>query len=243
MKIFSHLKSNWIRYGFETLAVVVGILAAFALENWNEERKERNQTTLFLDHIASNLEEDLEEIHRLKHYGDSAIMIADSILGFFKNRSFDEEYTTRSISFLIVEKRFQVNRSGMDALINSGSLDLLSPSLTYLLQRYYALCGKLAERQEISNGFIQNKYETHWYDHYVEATRTTDYYGIRKKYADDPRPEYRIKEERIMNDAKMEVLVLIRLVHSESEKELYIQLIESARELKAHIENIISTHN
>ena len=34
MRIFKHLRSDWFRYGFETLAVIVGILAAFALENW-----------------------------------------------------------------------------------------------------------------------------------------------------------------------------------------------------------------
>ena len=39
MKIFKYLRSEWFRYGFETLAVVIGILAAFALENWNEERQ------------------------------------------------------------------------------------------------------------------------------------------------------------------------------------------------------------
>ena len=241
MKIFTHLKSNWIRYGFETLAVVIGILAAFALENWNEERKERNQTTLFLDHIASNLEEDLEEIHQLKQHGDRAILIADSLLSFFKKRSFDEDFTTRSLSFLIVEKRFQVNRSGMDALINSGSLDLLSPELTYLLQKYYALCDKLVERQLVSNGLIQNKYESHWYDNYVEATRYTDAYEIREKYTDDPRPEFRISEDLIVNDYKLEILVLIRLVHSEVENELYMQLIKSASDLKVTIEDILST--
>lgn len=35
MRVFKHLRTDWFRYGFETLAVVVGILAAFALENWN----------------------------------------------------------------------------------------------------------------------------------------------------------------------------------------------------------------
>jgi hypothetical protein len=29
MKIFKHLRSDWFRYGFETLAVVVGILVAY----------------------------------------------------------------------------------------------------------------------------------------------------------------------------------------------------------------------
>jgi len=32
MRIFRHLRSEWFRYGFETLAVIIGILAAFALE-------------------------------------------------------------------------------------------------------------------------------------------------------------------------------------------------------------------
>ena len=40
MKIFEHLKTDWFRYGFETLAVIVGILSAFAIDSWDEERKE-----------------------------------------------------------------------------------------------------------------------------------------------------------------------------------------------------------
>ena len=36
MRIFKHLKPEWFRYGFETLAVIVGILAAFAFDNWND---------------------------------------------------------------------------------------------------------------------------------------------------------------------------------------------------------------
>lgn len=39
MSVLKHLKTDWFRYGFETLAVVVGILIAFALENRNEERQ------------------------------------------------------------------------------------------------------------------------------------------------------------------------------------------------------------
>ena len=37
MKIFKHLRSEWFRYGFDTLAVGIGILAAFALEEGNGE--------------------------------------------------------------------------------------------------------------------------------------------------------------------------------------------------------------
>ncbi len=33
MRVFKHLRTDWFRYGFETIAVVVGILVAFALDN------------------------------------------------------------------------------------------------------------------------------------------------------------------------------------------------------------------
>jgi hypothetical protein len=73
MKIIKHIKAEWFRYGFETLAVVVGILAAFALDNWQEDRKTSNQTKIFLQHISSNLSEDLEELHALLEHVDLTI--------------------------------------------------------------------------------------------------------------------------------------------------------------------------
>jgi len=241
MRVFKHLRSDWFRYGFETLAIVVGILAAFALENWKEERQAKGQTTSFLHHIASNIDEDMEELEALMIYVDKSIVRSESLITSFKQSSFDEHEASINIAWLNVEKRFQVNRTGMDALINSGRLDLLSPDITYALQQYYALCDKLAEREAISNGFIQNKYETYHYEHYVEITRMSDVYGILEKYADDPREQYLVSEEELVNDHQLEILVLIRLVHSETEKELYLQLIESAEQLKASIRQILTT--
>ena len=241
MKIFKHLRSDWFRYGFETLAVIVGILAAFALENWNGERQAKNQADIFLHHIASNIDEDIEELQTFLIHLDKTIIRAESLISSFKERSFDEHEATIFIAWLNVEKSFQVNRSGMDALINSGRLDLLTPDLAYALQQYYALCNKLADREAISNGFIQNKYETYHYEHYVESARMSDVYGIPEKYADDPREQYQVSEEKLVDDYKMEILILIRLVHSETEKELYRQLIDSAEQLKVSIRQILSS--
>jgi hypothetical protein len=235
MKIIKHLKTDWFRYGFETLAVVVGILAAFALENWNDERKSADQTFIFLNNISSNLTEDIEELQALMVHVDKSVYRAESLITSFKQGAFNELLATVFIGWLNVEKNFHVNRSGIDALINSGRLDLLSPDLTFALQQYYALCEKLAEREAISNGFIRGKYEPYYFDNYMEATRLGDVYGILDKYEDDPREKYLIKEQTLLDDHRLEILILIRLVHSESEQVLYRRIVKKAEDLKALI--------
>ena len=62
MKIFKHIRSKWFHYGFETLAVVVGILIAFALDNWNDERKQQELELKTLIELKNALQSDLEDI-------------------------------------------------------------------------------------------------------------------------------------------------------------------------------------
>ena len=81
MKIIKHLKSDWFRYGFETVAVVIGILVAFALDNWNEERKlnKLENSTLYAlnDEFESNnisLQEYLGILKEDRMFADSIRM-------------------------------------------------------------------------------------------------------------------------------------------------------------------------
>jgi len=62
MRVFKHLRSDWFRYGFETIAVVVGILIAFALDNWKDERKQQELELKTLIELKNALDSDLEDI-------------------------------------------------------------------------------------------------------------------------------------------------------------------------------------
>jgi hypothetical protein len=55
MKVFKHLRSDWFRYGFETLAVIVGILIAFALENWQDTLQIKKEEQEILINLHSDL--------------------------------------------------------------------------------------------------------------------------------------------------------------------------------------------
>ena len=57
-KIISLLKQNWIKYGFETVVVTVGILGAFALESWKDERREEKELLEVYRAIADDLRTD-----------------------------------------------------------------------------------------------------------------------------------------------------------------------------------------
>lgn len=55
MKILKHLRTDWFRYGFETLAVVVGILVAFALESWGDTQKVKKEEHEILVNLLNDL--------------------------------------------------------------------------------------------------------------------------------------------------------------------------------------------
>jgi len=65
MRIFKHLKTEWFQYGFETLAVLVGILAAFALDNWNEKKQTQKELDNILDEIREDLVRDTSSISNI----------------------------------------------------------------------------------------------------------------------------------------------------------------------------------
>ncbi len=54
--------TNWKKYGFEFLSIFVAVVTAFALNNWNDNRRDANSENKILIEISNGLEKDLEDI-------------------------------------------------------------------------------------------------------------------------------------------------------------------------------------
>ena len=81
-RILTHIKENWIRHGFETLAVLVGVLTAFALNHWNETRKRADLEIQYLERILVDLAEDTAYFNTRR---ERAERVRDSHIEFIRN--------------------------------------------------------------------------------------------------------------------------------------------------------------
>ena len=55
------LSTNWKEYGFEFLSIFIAVLAAFALNNWNENRRDKHTEHKILTEISNGLENTIEQ--------------------------------------------------------------------------------------------------------------------------------------------------------------------------------------
>jgi hypothetical protein len=53
---------NWKKRGFEFLSIFIAVISAFALNNWNDNRRDANSENKILVEISNGLGKDLEDI-------------------------------------------------------------------------------------------------------------------------------------------------------------------------------------
>lgn len=55
-------KVNWKKLGFESLSIFIAVISAFALNNWNENRRDNEAANKILAEISNGLDKDIEDV-------------------------------------------------------------------------------------------------------------------------------------------------------------------------------------
>ena len=98
-KIIKHLKESWIRHGFETLVVTVGILGAFMLNNWNETQKYNKEETTILENLHENLKQAKSQSTDFIHNEEQLKELLILALGISSNRKQNDTISFSDLDF------------------------------------------------------------------------------------------------------------------------------------------------
>ena len=138
-KILETLQRKWAEYLLEMIVITFGILGAFILNNWNENRQERIKEQLFLTKISLNLTDDISNYSFiLKRQGMYQNAI-DSFLFIVKNPTVYSVNDLDKYRFEIWKfERFTPIKTAFENLKSSGEINIIqSDSIQDQLFEYY----------------------------------------------------------------------------------------------------------
>ena len=141
----------------EIILVVIGILIAFQLNNWNEKRKEDAELKEYLFKISQNVTQDIEQIGSLKIRRDTVRAQAIRSSTALMERDFSNLKDLIRGQSVFQEFYFIPNKSGFEALKNSPFLGKINNTkVDSLLTLYYSLVDKTYQNEFSYNNFVEN---------------------------------------------------------------------------------------
>ena len=167
--------SKYFKYAIgEIILVVIGILIALAISNWNSQRLNKNRNNVLLTKLSKELDLNIDRAFLLdstKTGFRDRLMFTDSLV-----KILDRGIELNDLDYMVVDdimpiffvNTFNLNTSVFEELKNTGSLySIGSDSLVTEIQRYYQLCDREAfYNLSYSENVIkfQDKCHEGWFD-------------------------------------------------------------------------------
>jgi len=161
IKFFRKIRQNllskgktgrYFKYAFgEIVLVVIGILIALSINNWNENRKNKLTESEYYCKLLADFELDRQNIAVLYEESEHKIEISKRLLLELNNRNKDKSYLLNYYLQGLRTNAFVPSKVAMTDIVSSGKLNLLTnDSLKNELLRYYGELDKLLYQLEIN---------------------------------------------------------------------------------------------
>jgi len=238
---------KYIRYAIgEILLVVIGILIALSINNWNEKKNNIAQAKNHLETVKLNLKDDIIQAEYLLSETQTTLQYSNTFLDQFKTLKPMDNNIQMYLIYLMYERNLEVNESGFGTLLNSNGLSYINDNLQVKILDYYRHIEQLKSREVNANSEIKTMFEPYVKENYYWIYNKTNPWHIPAElYKDDPRTTENIDLKSVIADKRLEVMVngrrfqSLRLsyLYSKRLSYLYSKTIELANELISEIEN------
>lgn len=165
IKFFRKIRQNqliegntgkYLKYAVgEIILVVIGILIALQINNWNQSIKDKKSLDEYLIKIKSHTSEDIEQLEELKkgrkQIADICKKARNSILNKTEK---DNLFLFMTSGSAFVDFYFKPNSGGYESLKNSEYYGKINnTNLDSLLAKYYSLVDVIAENERSYNQY------------------------------------------------------------------------------------------
>lgn len=141
--------AKYIKYAIgEIILVVIGILIALQINNWNENQKSKKDERYVLTEILKNLEEDavlVDEIIGQRQKAKNAVIVLQKFMNSETKEPDSLQYYMANL--LTFERYFPINNAY--EILKSKGLQLSNDGLTTKISRYYDY-----EQPKMSNSIL-----------------------------------------------------------------------------------------
>lgn len=124
-RIFSTLASKWPEYLLEILVITVGILGAFALNNWNENRLENLEGREIIRNIRDDIDNTINEFEKLNTIREYVIQSTMILLEIKEIDEVDKQQMDSLISLTFYRPTFNNKLGSINLLFSSGKINLI----------------------------------------------------------------------------------------------------------------------
>ncbi len=230
---------RYLKYAIgEILLVVIGILIALSINNWNSERTNRQQAEKHLATIKLNLLDDVAQAEILLAETDSTLIFSNTFLDQFKTKIPVDNNIQKYLIFLMYERNIEVNDSGFGALLNSNGLSYIDAELQTRILEYYRHIEQLESREINANAEIKTMFEPYVKENYFWIYNKTNPWPSQANfYVDDPRPVDNVDLASVIADKRLEIMVNGRRYQAIRLAQFYSKAILLAKEIILDIEN------
>ena len=153
------LKQKYVFYALGEIAlVVIGILIALQINNWNEWRKEHHTLKGYLEFMIEDIDSDKAQLEKLINDRESSLALTTQIINAYKSQeSIVMSDFLQAINLIVLEQRFENNTNGFDKALSSKMFDSEQfLTIRNLIRDYKKIIDDLSFREDRHNAAIES---------------------------------------------------------------------------------------
>ena len=138
-KILETLKRKWSEYLLEMIVIMLGIIGAFILNNWNQDRVNDITEHKILEEIKNDLRETLDDVNDDLEDHNEILSSAIKSMQYLQQNEIHIDTLTKALTRSFSDTRTYAKSGGMEYLKSKGLATIKSDSLRKAITDLYEL--------------------------------------------------------------------------------------------------------